>query len=113
MIIRWVKSVPNSEKWMCAGRQALWWLCQGYGPGLMVVNEYHPASSVRQRPVAGEVRVQRRGMLVALVHVPAGRVGLPDLHQLAPHRPAVAVQHAAAHHDALADRLAGAPDGQV
>ena len=29
VIIRWVNSVPNSEKWMCAGRQAFWWLRHG------------------------------------------------------------------------------------
>ncbi len=45
-------------------------------------------------------------MLVALVHVPAGGVGLPDLHELAPHGAALAVEHAAAHLDALADGLA-------
>ena len=38
VIIRWVNSVPNSEKWMCAGRQALRWFFHGYGPGLIVVN---------------------------------------------------------------------------
>jgi hypothetical protein len=31
--------VPNSEKWMWAGRQALQWLRQGYGPGLIVRNQ--------------------------------------------------------------------------
>ncbi len=30
--------VPNSEKWMCAGRHALWWFRHGYAPGLIVVN---------------------------------------------------------------------------
>ena len=27
---------PNSEKWMCAGRQAFSWLPHGYAPGLIV-----------------------------------------------------------------------------
>ena len=35
---RWVNARPNSEKWMCAGRQALGWLRHGYAPGLMVTN---------------------------------------------------------------------------
>ena len=26
---RLVKPVPNTEKWMCAGRQALWWFFHG------------------------------------------------------------------------------------
>ncbi len=30
------KDGPNSEKWMCEGRHALWWLRQGYAPGRMV-----------------------------------------------------------------------------
>ncbi len=38
VIIRCVNSVPNNEKWMCAGRHALWWFFHGYGPGLIVVN---------------------------------------------------------------------------
>ncbi len=29
---------PNTEKWMCAGRQALGWLPHGYGPGFTVTN---------------------------------------------------------------------------
>ncbi len=35
---RWVNAQPNTEKWMCAGRQALGWLPHGYAPGLIVVN---------------------------------------------------------------------------
>jgi hypothetical protein len=73
-----------------------------------------PARVVGQAAAgAREVRVERRGVLVTLVHVPAGRVGLPDLHQLAPDRPAVTVQHAAAYHDARPDRLTGAADRQI
>ena len=26
---RWTNARPNSEKWMCAGRQALWWFFHG------------------------------------------------------------------------------------
>ena len=62
---------------------------------------------------AGEVRVDRRGMLVALVDVAPGGVGLPDLDELAAHRPAVAVDDPAGDHHPLADRLAGVLDGQV
>jgi hypothetical protein len=91
VIIRWVKSVPNSEKWMCAGRQALWLVAPGVRAGLDG-GERVPSRVVGQAAAgAGEVRVQWRGVLVALVHVPTGRVGLPDLHQLPPHRAAVAV----------------------
>src|SRR5919204_3926342 len=35
---RWVNARPNSEKWMCAGRQALGWFFHGYAPGLIVTN---------------------------------------------------------------------------
>src|SRR5262249_14638029 len=33
---RWAKERPNSERWMCAGRQAFGWLRHGYAPGLTV-----------------------------------------------------------------------------
>ena len=62
---------------------------------------------------AGEVRVERRRVLVALVDVAAGGVGLPDLDELVAHRPAVAVEHATGHDHPLAHRLAGVLDGQV
>ena len=55
---------------------------------------------------AGEVRVERRGVLVDLVPVAAGRVRLPDLDQRVAHRPAVLVEHAAGDDDPLAERLA-------
>jgi hypothetical protein len=35
---------------MCAGRQALWWLRQGYAPGFTVTNLYRPSESVSARP---------------------------------------------------------------
>ena len=28
---------PNTEKWMCAGRQAFSWFPHGYAPGLIVM----------------------------------------------------------------------------
>ena len=62
---------------------------------------------------AGEVRVERRRVLVALVDVAAGGVGLPDLHELAAHRAAVAVEHPPGDDDALAERLAVVLDGEV
>ena len=52
-------------------------------------------------------------MLVALVDVATGRVGLPDLDQLAAYRPTVAVEHPAGDDHPLADRLAAVLDGQV
>ena len=33
---RCVNARPNTEKWMCCGRQALGWLPHGYAPGLIV-----------------------------------------------------------------------------
>ena len=98
---------------MCAGRQALWWLLPGVGAGL---DRGEPVGAVvvgQAAADAGEVRVERRRVLVALVDVATAGVGLPDLDQLAPHRPAVAVQHPAGDHHPLADRLAAVLDGQV
>src|SRR5206468_1223254 len=56
---------------------------------------------------AGEVRVQRGVVLLALVGVAAGRVGLPDLDELTADRTAVAVEQPSGDGDALTDRLAG------
>ena len=36
VISRVAKLGPNTEKWMCAGRHALYVLRQGYAPGRMV-----------------------------------------------------------------------------
>ena len=52
-------------------------------------------------------------MLVELVAVAAAGVGLPDLDQLARHRPAEFVEHPPGHDDALPDRLARVPGRQV
>ena len=52
-------------------------------------------------------------MLVALVDVATGRVGLPDLDELAAYGAALAVEHPARDDDPLADRLAAVLDGQV
>jgi hypothetical protein len=35
---RLLKASPKRERWMWAGRQALWWFFQGYAPGLTVTN---------------------------------------------------------------------------
>ena len=55
---------------------------------------------------AEEVRVERRVVLVGLVHIAAGGIGLPDFDQRIAHRAAAFVEHAARHDDALAKRLA-------
>ena len=62
---------------------------------------------------AGEVGVERGGVLVTLVDVAAGGVGLPDFHELARNRAAVAVQDAAGDDDAFALGFAVVLDGQV
>src|SRR5260370_16843988 len=55
---------------------------------------------------AGEVRVERRWVVVHRVHVSPGGVGLPHLDQCVTHRLAVAVDDAAADDDPFAERLA-------
>ena len=97
---------------MCAGRQALWWFFHGYGPGLIVVNRY--PRPVRQAAThAGEVRVDRRRVLIPLVDVAAGRIRLPDLDQLTDHRATLAVHDPAGDDHPLADRLAVVLDRQI
>src|SRR5256884_1772593 len=56
-------------------------------------------------PGAGEVRIERRIVLIGAVRVAPGRVRLPDFDQAVRHRLAVLVEHAPAHDNALADRL--------
>src|SRR4030095_8595037 len=62
---------------------------------------------------SGEVRINRRRMLVALVQVPAAGVGLPDLYQLTADRPTISVQHPAGDDDPLSNRLTAVLDRQV
>ena len=98
---------------MCAGRQALSVVAPRVGPGL---DRGEPVAAVgvgEAAAHAGEVRVDRGRVLVALVDVAAGGVGLPDLDQLADDRPAVAVEHPAGDDHPLAHRLAAVLDGQV
>src|SRR5271165_2101911 len=64
-------------------------------------------------PAAGEVGVERRIVLISFVAITAGGVGLPDFDQSMRHGPAIFVQHAAAHDDAFAQRLAGMLAGKV
>src|SRR5438046_625674 len=62
---------------------------------------------------SAEVGVQWSGVLVILVEVAAGGIGLPDLHDRAPHRAAITVEHATRDDNALADRVPRVPAGQV
>src|SRR5215207_617139 len=55
----------------------------------------------------GKVRVDRRRMLVDDMDVAARGVRLPDFEERVRNRPAVLVEHASGHDDALAERLAG------
>jgi DNA-binding IclR family transcriptional regulator len=57
--------------------------------------------------------VQRRRVLIALVDVAAAGIGLPDLDELATHRPAFSVDDATRHHDTFADGLADMLDRQI
>jgi hypothetical protein len=61
----------------------------------------------------GEVRVERRRVLVALVHVATGGVRLPDLDELVAHGSALAVEDPSGHDDPLAERLAGVLDREI
>src|SRR5712691_1316172 len=64
-------------------------------------------------PGAGEVRIERRIVLIGTVRIAPGTVCLPDFDQGVRHRPAVLVQHAPAHDNALADRLAPVLAGEI
>src|SRR5438309_12084526 len=64
-------------------------------------------------PGAGEVRIERCIVLIGAVRVAPGRVRLPDFDQGVRHRLAVLVEHAPAHDNALADRLAPVLAGEI
>src|SRR5262249_13591590 len=54
----------------------------------------------------GEIRIERRRMLVDIVHIAAASVRLPDFHQGIGNRALVFIEYMAVHNDALAQRLA-------
>src|SRR5919112_6155018 len=60
-----------------------------------------------------EVRVERSRMPIVLVGVASGSVGLPDLNEAVPDRPAIAVEDAPRNDDPLTQRLAGILTGQI
>src|SRR5215469_6733419 len=61
----------------------------------------------------GEIRIERRRVLLALVAIAAARVGLPDFYQCVGDRPPILVEHPSVHDDALADRLARMLAGEI
>ena len=85
----------------------------GRRPGVIVTKRYRPSTSVSTRPAAGEVRIERRVVLVVLVRVAAGGIRLPDFDQRVAHGAAVFVHHAPLDDDPLAERLAGVLAGQI
>ena len=62
---------------------------------------------------AGEIQVERCGVVVDAVRVAARGVGLPDFHQRLRDRPPILVECAAVQDDPLADRFAGVLARQV
>src|ERR1700687_1400742 len=88
----------------------------GGAPGVLVVAPWVSAGFDGDEPVppvpvgqatagAGEVRVERRTVGVLGIHISAGGMGLPHLHQRVTHRVSVAVDDATADDDPLAERL--------
>ena len=104
---------PNSEKWMCAGRHALWWLPPWIGAGLDG-DEPIAALGVGQAP-AEPVKFGSSGAghWSRSVPVASGGVRLPDLDERVRHGASVAVEHATAHDDALPEGFSLVADRQV
>jgi len=61
----------------------------------------------------GEVRVERRVVLVVFVKIPASCVGLPDFDEGVADRPAVFIENSAADGDEFAEWLALVLAGQI
>jgi hypothetical protein len=62
---------------------------------------------------AGEIRIERRRMLIDDVDITAAGIGLPDFNQHVRHRAAILVEHLAVDDDALAERLACGLLGEI
>src|SRR5258706_11713952 len=60
----------------------------------------------KRAATAGEIRVERRVVLIVDVPVAAGRVALPQFNQRMRNRPAVFVEHAPTHDDPFTERRA-------
>ena len=92
---RCVNARPNSEKWMCAGRHALRVVAPRVGAGLDRHEAVAPVGVGQAAAQPGEVRVERRGMAVAVVPVATAAVALPQLDERVAHRAPVLLEHAA------------------
>ena len=62
---------------------------------------------------AGEVRIERRRMLVANMDIASAGIGLPEFDQCVGHAASVFIQHMAMHDDALSDRFALVLGGEI
>src|ERR1700682_6150383 len=89
----------------------------GRTPGIVVIapgigagldgDETVIALRIRLRAAGtGEIRIERRRMLVDDMDVAAAGIGLPQFDQRIRHAAAVFIEHMAVHDDALAKRLA-------
>src|ERR1700677_1564410 len=81
-------------------------IAPGIGAGLDRIKFVGPLVVGHASPGAQKVRIERRFVLISLVHVTAGRVGLPDFDQRVAHGAAVLIEDAAGDDDAFAERLA-------
>ena len=85
-VTRRVRKVgPNSEKWICAGRQAFVVVPPRIGAGLDGDEAVAALGIGDGASGAGEIRVERGRVLVDDVDVAPGGVRLPDLDQRVRH----------------------------
>ena len=77
------------------------------------MKRYTPRSSVIDSADAGEMRIERRLVLVLGVSVAAGGIRLPNFDHGVGNRAAVFVEHAAGHDDSLAESVAAVEVRQV
>ena len=83
------------------------------GPGLNGGETITALGVGQDSRIAGEIRIERRVVLVAGMVIAAGGVALPDFDHGVGHRLAVLVEHPAMNDDALAERLDRALLGEV
>src|SRR4051794_19424949 len=96
----------------------------GRSPGVVVIapgisprldgDEFVVAGAVGLRPSRpGEIRIERRGMLVDYMDVTPAGISLPNLDQCIGHAATVFIQHMTVHNDALAERLTFLLGGEI
>src|SRR5215469_5433455 len=99
------KRRPEQRKVDMRGAPGIGMIAPGIGAGLDAYETVAPLAVGHRAALAAKIRIERGGMLVAFVNIPARRVRLPYLDQGIRDRAAILIGHAPREDYALAQRL--------